>query len=84
MELSQKLKIICDFFIFFFAFSTFRFSFEHIADVFLDLGTPKTWLDKCLRSLVSEVPSISNMVKGPKYCSKLNDRTFTIFIDPCK
>ena len=27
----------------------------------------KTWLDKCLRSPVSENPSRVNIVKGPKY-----------------
>ena len=43
----------------------------------------KTWLDKSLRSPVSEDPS-SNMVNGPKYCWKLNRSTFTIFIDPCE
>ena len=26
----------------------------------------KTWLDKCLKSLVSEDPSIGNTVNGPK------------------
>ena len=28
------------------------------------------WLDKCLKSPVSEDPSKSNMVNGPKYCWK--------------
>ena len=27
----------------------------------------KTWLDQCLKSPVSEDPSKSNMVNGPKY-----------------
>ena len=27
----------------------------------------KTWLDKCLKSLVSEDPLTSNMVNGPKH-----------------
>ena len=44
----------------------------------------KTWLDKCLRSLVSEDSSTSNMINTPKHCSKLDDSTFTIFIDPSK
>ena len=26
----------------------------------------KTWLDKCLKSLVSEYPSTVDMLKGPK------------------
>ena len=45
-------------------------------------GLRKTYLDKCLKSLDSEDPSTSNMVNGPKHCWKLNDSTFTIFIDP--
>ena len=28
----------------------------------------KTWLEKCLKSLVSEEPLTSNMVNGPKNC----------------
>ena len=42
----------------------------------------KTSLDNCLKSPVSEDPSTSNMVNGPKHCWNLNDTTFTIFIDP--
>ena len=51
-------------------------------DVFLNLETPKMWLDECLESPVSEVSSTSNMVNVGKHCSKLNGSTFTIFIDP--
>ena len=40
------------------------------------------WLDKCLKSPVVEAPSTSNMVNEPKHRAKLNDSTFTIFIDP--
>ena len=47
-------------------------------------GLQQTWLDKCLKSLVSEDPSTSNMLEGPKKCSKLNDSAFTIFIDLSK
>ena len=47
-------------------------------------GLRKTWLDKCLKSPVSEDASTSNMVNGPKHCSKLADSTFTIFINPCE
>ena len=39
------------------------------------------WLDKCLKSPLSEDPSTSDMVNGPKHCWNLNDSTFTIFID---
>ena len=46
------------------------------------LGTP--WLDKCLKSPVSEDPSKSNMVKWSKYCSNLNHSTFGIFLNRSK
>ena len=39
---------------------------------FWTYGLPKTWLDKRLKSPNSEDPLRSNMVKGPKHCSKLN------------
>ena len=48
---------------------------------FGNYGLPKTWLDKCVKSPVSEDPSKSNMVNAPKNCSDLNDSPFTIFID---
>ena len=35
--------------------------------VFPKLRTPKTWLDKCPKRPVSEDPSTSNMINGPKY-----------------
>ena len=47
-------------------------------------GLRKTWLDKCLKSLDSEDSWTSNIVNGPKHCSKVKDSTFTIFIDPCQ
>ena len=34
---------------------------------------PKTWLDQCLKSPVSEDPTKSNMVNAPKHCSNLKD-----------
>ena len=51
---------------------------------FRTYGLGKMWLDKCLKSPLSEDPSTSNMVNGWKHCSKLNDSNFTIFIDPCE
>ena len=54
-----------------------------IADVFLNLRLQKIWLDKCLKSLVSEDPLTSDMVNGPKNCWNLSDSIFTIFIDLC-
>ena len=44
-------------------------------------GLPKTLLDQCLKSLVSENPTKSNMVNAPKNCSNLRDTSFTIFIN---
>ena len=41
-------------------------------------------LEKCLKSPVSEDPLTSDMVNGPNRWCKLNDSTFTIFIDPCE
>ena len=41
----------------------------------------KKFLDKCVKSRVSEDPSTSNMVNGIKQCWYGNDTTFTMFID---
>ena len=49
---------------------------------FLTNKLRKTWLDECLKNTVSQESSTSNLVNGPKHCSKLNGSTFTIFIDP--
>ena len=49
---------------------------------FSTYGLRKTSLDKCPKSPLSEDPSTSNMVNGLKHYWNLNDRTFTIFIDP--
>ena len=51
---------------------------------FWTCGLRNTWLDKCLKSAVSEDPSTSNMVDVPKHCSKLNGSTFTVIIDLCE
>ena len=48
---------------------------------FRNYGLPKTWLNQCVKSPVSEVPSKSNMVNAPKHCSNLKDSLLTIFID---
>ena len=48
---------------------------------FRNYGLPKTWLDQCLKSPVSEHPSKSNMLNAPKQCSNLKDGPFTIFLD---
>ena len=51
---------------------------------FRTYGVRKTWLDKCLKSPVSEDPLTSIKVNGRKYCLNLNESTFTIFNDTCK
>ena len=47
---------------------------------FSTYGLGKTWLDKRLKSLVSEDPSTSNMVNARKHWSNLNYSTFARFI----
>ena len=51
---------------------------------FRNYGLGYPWLDKCLKSSISEDPSKSTMVNGPKHCSNLNRSTFSIFIDECE
>ena len=48
---------------------------------FRNYGFQKSWLDQCLKIPVSEDPSKSNMVNAPKHCSKLQECSFTIFVD---
>ena len=77
---------------FFFTFCKFRFNFEHFQKkgwhssliYFWTCRLRKTWWGKCLKSPLSEDPWTSNTVNGPKHCLMLNDRNFTIFIDPCE
>ena len=40
----------------------------------------KTWLDKCLKSPVSEDFSTSNMVNGPKHCWNLHHSIFIFLL----
>ena len=51
---------------------------------FCNDGLGRPWLDKYLKSPVSEDGSKSNMVNGLKHCSNLNHRTFGMFIDQCE
>ena len=44
----------------------------------------KTWLDKCLKSRISEDSWTENMENWSKQCSNLNDNTFTKFINTVK
>ena len=48
---------------------------------FRNYGVPKTSLDQCVKSPVSEIPLKSNMVNAPKLRSNLKDTSFTIFIN---
>ena len=48
---------------------------------FRNYGLPKTLLDQCLKSPVSEDPTKSNMVNAPKHCSNLRYNSFTILIN---
>ena len=84
MQLSEKQKTFSQFFS---AFLKSSLNFKHfekkmtlIAFVFWKLLTPKTWLDKCLKSPVSEDPSTSNMADVPKHCWNLHHTIFIIFI----
>ena len=49
---------------------------------FWTYGLRKKLFFKCLKNTVSEMPLTSNMVNGPKHCSKLNESKFAVFIDP--
>ena len=51
---------------------------------FPKLRTPKTESDKCIKSPVSEDPSISNMVNVLNHCGNLHHSIFIIFIGHCK
>ena len=51
---------------------------------FWTYGHQETWLDIWLKIPVPEDRSTSNMINGPKNCSKLNDSTITRFIDTCE
>ena len=41
----------------------------------------ETWVDKCLKSRVSEDLQTGNMKNWSKQCSNLNDSTFTKFVN---
>ena len=70
MQLSQKQKSLSEFLD---AFWKSMLNFEYFekkmtltAFVFPKLRTLKTWLDKCLKTPVSENPLKSNMLSVPK------------------
>ena len=47
---------------------------------FRNYGLPKTGLDQCLKSPVSEDPTKSNMVNKPKHCSNLKDTSLSYLL----
>ena len=44
----------------------------------------KTWLDKSLKSRVSQEPYRENNENGSKHCKNRNDSTFTRFNNHCE
>ena len=85
MQLSQKQKTFSQFLA---ALLKSRLNFKYfekkmtlLAFVFRTLRTPKTRLDKCLKSPVSEDPLRSNMADVTKHCWNIHHSIFIIFID---
>ena len=48
---------------------------------FRNCGLPKTWLDQCVKSPVSDNPLKSHMLNAPKCSSNLKDSPFSISLD---
>ena len=65
-----------------FAFADFAANIRmtFIAYVFKQYGLQKMWLDKCLKSFVSEHHSTVNILKGRKQLWNLHDSTFIKFL----
>ena len=91
MQLSQKRKTFSTFFFFFcifaiqiqfWTFSKKRWPSELMCS--WTSGLRKTWLDKCLKSPVSEDPLRSNMINAPGHSWNLIESTFTIFSNHCE
>ena len=51
---------------------------------FRNYGPRKPWLDKCLKSPVSEGSSKSNILNRLQRCVNVNHSTFSILIDQCE
>ena len=51
---------------------------------FRNYGLRNRWLDKWLKSPVTENRLTGNVVSGTKKCFNLNDSSSTIFIDHCE
>ena len=88
MNISQKRKILSEFFLHFpildSILNILKKRMTLLALVFLIDGLRKTRLDKCLEIPLSEDPSTSIMVNCKKQRGNLNKRLFTIFIDLCQ
>ena len=41
----------------------------------------KTYLDKCLKSRISEDPSTNNLENGSKHCCNMSDSSFIMLIN---
>ena len=89
IQLSEKQKTFSEFFFSIlkicFKFQTFDKKIWSLQLMyFRKYRLRKIWLDKCLKSPVSEDPQIDNKRSGSKHSCNLNDRTFTIFINHCE
>ena len=88
MQSSGKEKAFSQFLA---AFFKSRLIFQHlrkkltlIAFVFMNVRTAKTWLDKYLKSSLSEDLSTSSMENVPIHFWNLHHSTFIIFNDHCQ
>ena len=71
---------ICEIYIKFWTFSKIKDDTDSWC-ILRKYGNAKTWLHNCVKTPISEDPSTSNMVNGPKHCWNMKDSTFTISID---
>ena len=87
IHLSQKQKTFSQFFSAFLNSSSnlnvLKEKMTLIDFLFPKLWAPKTSLDKCIKSPVSDDPLTSNMLNGPKHCWNLQHTTLIIFVDHC-
>ena len=88
LQLSEKEKTFSQFLA---AFLKSRLIFQDLkkkltllAFALLNVRTAKTWLDKYLKSPLSDDLSTSSMVNVPSYFWKLHHSTFIIFNDHCQ
>ena len=65
-------------------FKDFETKMTLIVFVFLKFWTPRTLLDKCVKSPLLENPSTSNTAERPENLWNLHQSTFFIFIDHCQ